>query len=105
MMPQQTVELSEGAPRTMADSSAKLSSRVRLRLALLWLSVTDMNRPSRSAPAFMARSKPRRLGTSTVHSSPSSCLAAFSTSPVSAICGTARGDTKLPTSMRRMPAA
>jgi hypothetical protein len=80
-------------------------SRVRLRLALLWLSVTDMNRPSRSAPAFIARSKPRRFGTSTVHSSPSSCLAAFSTSPVSAICGTARGDTKLPTSMRRMPAS
>ena len=92
-----------GASRTMAERSAKLSSRVRLRFALLWLSVTDMKRPSRSAPAFIASSKPRRFGTSTVHSSPSSCFAAFSTSPVSAICGTARGETKLPTSMRRRP--
>ena len=89
----------------MAARSAKLSSRVRFRLALLWASVTDMNRPSRSAPAFIAISNPFRFGTSTVHSSPANCLAACSTAPVSAICGMARGETKLPTSIRRRPAS
>ena len=68
-------------------------------------SVTDMKRPSRSAPAFIAASKPFRFGTSTVHSSPASACATFSTSPVSAICGMARGETKLPTSIRRSPAS
>ena len=44
------------ASPTMADRSAKLSARDRLRFDWLWLSVTDMNRPTRCVPAALASS-------------------------------------------------
>ncbi len=70
------------------------------------VSVADSTTAISRAPAARARSRPFRLGTSTeVRRSGSAALTCATSSAASAICGTARGDTKLVASTLGTPAS
>jgi hypothetical protein len=56
--------------RITSVSAATLCSRGMRRFARLWVSEVDITRLSSSARDSSARSAPRRLGTSTVYSTP-----------------------------------
>ena len=78
---------------------------VRRRLARLCVSDTDSGSVILSAPAAIAASAPRALGTSTATVRPGIVLAKATTSAVSASCGRSLAGTKLPTSISVTPAA
>ncbi len=68
-------------------------------------SEADANTATSSTPLATAASNPFRFGTSAWRVVPAAGRSRAMTSAVSAICGTQRGDTKLPTSIVRAPAA
>ena len=74
-------------------------------LAWLCVSLTDTGIATTWAPASWAAIAPLRLQASAQTVRPSMASAPRTTSPVSAICGIIRGETKLPTSISRSPAA
>ena len=85
--------------RITSASAAKLCSRGMRRLARLWVSEVDITRFSSSALDSNARSAPRKLGTSTVYSTPGTRRMRPMTSSASRSIGMAFGDVNEVTSI------
>ena len=97
--------LSRPSPAHAASKAPKLSSTLRLTLARLWLSDTEITQMISRTPAASAISRPLALGTSTWMRRPFGSRARRRISPVSASCGIALGDTNEPISRRLKPQA
>ena len=92
------------ARSTAAWNPATLCAGVRFRFARLWATLAETFNFTFVQPQAMARSTPFTLAISARYSTPSFFSIPLNTSSVSAICGTALGLTKLPTSMTGKPA-
>jgi hypothetical protein len=93
------------ASSTIAGSSASDSCVVRPVLARLCSSDIETTYSMRGIPAAMDRRAPLRLATRAENSTDGHRCSAAATCSASASAGTARGETKLVTSMRRTPVA
>lgn len=92
--------------RSVCSHTSVACCRSMLMFLRFMVSVAESTTATSCAPAALARSSPLRFGTSTDRRT---CGSAACTrgrsSPASAICGTALGETKLVTSMLPKPAA
>jgi hypothetical protein len=103
--PKRNLGLSDPSEPQASSNARKLSSTLRLTLARLWLSDTEITQATSPTPALRASSSPLALGTRTCRRRPAGNRARARTASVSASCGTALGLTKEPISRRGTPVA